>query len=150
MGVSLRALLQRVSEASVTVSGREIARIGRGLLVFVAVYREDDVAAARRLAERTLAARIFPDAGKPMNTSVLDAGGAVLVVSQFTLAADTSRGNRPSFGPAAVPTEAKRLYDAYVEALGNRCGGVATGEFGADMQVSLVNDGPVTILLDVP
>ena len=146
----MRALLQRVSEASVSVAEREIARIDRGLLVFVAVFHDDDEAAARRLAERTLAARIFPDANKAMNRSVLDIGGAVLAVSQFTLAADTRRGNRPSFGSAAPPARAEELYNRYVEALRDHCPDVAVGEFGADMQVALINDGPVTILLDVP
>ena len=149
-GGFLRALLQRVNEASVSFGGRKIARIDQGLLVFVAVYHDDDEAAARRLAERTLAARVFPDGTKAMNRSVLDIGGAVLAVSQFTLAADTRRGNRPSFGPAAPPAQAEELYNRYVEALREDCPDVATGEFGAGMQVSLVNDGPVTILLDVP
>ena len=145
----MRALLQRVSEAAVTVAGREIGRIGPGLLAFVAVLRDDDATTARRLAQRTLAARVFPDGVKAMNRSVLDTGGGVLAVSQFTLAADTRRGNRPGFGPAAPPATARQLYDAYVEALREGCPNVAVGEFGADMQVSLVNDGPVTILLDV-
>jgi len=146
----LRALLQRVSEASVSVADREIAKIDHGLLVFVAVFRDDDEVAARRLAERTLGARIFADGTKAMNRSVLDTGGAVLAISQFTMAADTRRGNRPSFGPAATPPVAQELYDRYVEALREGSPNVATGEFGADMQVSLINDGPVTILLDVP
>ena len=146
----MRALLQRVSQASVSVAEREIARIDRGLLVFVAVFHDDDEAAARRLAERTLAARVFADGDKAMNRSVLDIGGAVLAVSQFTLAADTRRGNRPSFGPAALPVRAQELYNHYVDALRKVCPNVAVGEFGADMQVALVNDGPVTILLDVP
>ena len=146
----MRALLQRVSEASVSVASREIARIDRGLVVFVAVFRDDDDAGARRLAERTLAARVFPEGSKAMNRSVLEIGGAVLAVSQFTLAADTRRGNRPSFGPAAPPAQAQELYDRYVEALRDHCPDVATGEFGTEMQVSLVNDGPVTVLLDVP
>ena len=146
----MRALLQRVNTASVSVDDREVARIDHGLVVFVAVFRDDDEAAARRLAERTLAARVFPDGTKAMNRSVLDIGGSVLVVSQFTLAADTRRGNRPSFGPAAQPAVAQELYERYVSALRKDCPDVATGEFGADMQVALVNDGPVTILLDNP
>ena len=146
----MRALLQRVNSASVTVGGHEIAAIGRGLLVLVGVFRDDDETAAMRLAERTLAARIFPDDAKPMNRSVLEVDGAVLAVSQFTLAADTSRGNRPGFGPAAPPETAHRLYQHYVEVLRGSGRKVAVGEFGADMQVALVNDGPVTILLDVP
>ena len=146
----MRALLQRVNRASVSVGDREIAAVGRGLLVLVGVFRDDDAAAATRLAERTLAARIFPDDAKPMNRSVVDVGGAILAVSQFTLAADTSRGNRPGFGPAAPPDTARRLYEHYVETLRETGTRVAVGEFGADMQVALVNDGPVTILLDVP
>ncbi|MYD97843.1 MAG: D-tyrosyl-tRNA(Tyr) deacylase [Gammaproteobacteria bacterium] len=144
----MRALLQRVNEASVSVGGREIAAVGRGLLVLVGVFTDDDETAAQRLAERTLAARVFPDDAKPMNRSVVDIGGAILVVSQFTLAADTSRGNRPGFGPAASPEMAHRIYDHYVECLRDTGTRVAVGEFGADMQVALVNDGPVTILLD--
>ena len=146
----MRALLQRVSEASVSVADREIARIDRGLLVFVAVFHGDTESTAQRLSERTLAARVFPDGAQAMDRSVLDIGGSVLAVSQFTLAADTRRGNRPSFGPAAPPAVAQELYDRYVEALREGCPNVAAGEFRADMQVSLVNDGPVTILLDVP
>lgn len=145
----MRALLQRVNEASVSVAEKEVARIDRGILAFVAVFHDDE-ATARRLAERTVAARVFPDGAKAMNRSVLDIGGAVLAVSQFTLAADTRRGNRPSFGPAAPPARAQELYDRYVEALRDLCHDVAVGEFGADMRVALVNDGPVTILLDVP
>ena len=144
----MRALLQRVTSASVSIGGREIAAVERGLLVLVGVFRDDDAVAAKRLAERTLAARIFPDDAKPMNRSVVDIGGAILVVSQFTLAADTSRGNRPGFALAAPPETARRIYDHYVECLRETGTTVAVGEFGADMQVALVNDGPVTILLD--
>ena len=146
----MRALLQRVNKATVSVGGREIAAVGRGLLVLVGVFTDDDETTAQRLAERTLAARVFPDDAKLMNRSVVDIGGAVLVVSQFTLAADTSRGNRPGFGPAASPEMARRIYDHYVECLRETGTRVAVGEFGADMQVALVNDGPVTILLDAP
>ena len=149
-GVLVRALLQRVNEASVSVAGREIAAIDRGLVVFLAVFVGDDEPAARRLAERTLALRIFPDEHKPLNRSVLDIGGGILAVSQFTLAADTRRGNRPGFGPAAPPGQALELYRRYLDALRDGCPNVGAGEFGANMQVSLVNDGPVTILLDVP
>ncbi len=144
----MRALLQRVSQAAVSVAGREIAAIDRGLLVFLGVFRDDDEAVARRLAERTLAARIFADERKPLNRSVLDVGGGVLAVSQFTLAADTRRGNRPNFGPAASPADACPLYECYVATLRRGCPNVTAGEFGADMQVALVNDGPVTILLE--
>ena len=144
----MRALLQRVSQAAVAVEGVRIAAIEHGLLVFVGVYRDDDEAVATRLAERTLAARLFADDRKPMNRSVLDVEGSVLAVSQFTLAADTKRGNRPGFSAAAPPEVALPLYECYVAALRRGCARVATGKFGTDMQVSLVNDGPVTILLE--
>lgn len=144
----MRALLQRVSRAAVSVDGREIAAIDHGLLVLLGVFRDDHERLATRLAERTLAARIFADSHKPMNRSVLDVGGAVLAVSQFTLAADTGRGNRPSFGPAAPPEVARPLYESYVAALRAGCEQVETGAFGAEMAVALVNDGPVTILLE--
>ena len=144
----MRALLQRVSQAAVAVDGVQIAAIEHGLLVLLGVCRDDNEAAAQRLAQRTLAARLFADNHKPMNRSVLDVGGSVLAVSQFTLAADTSRGNRPGFGTAAPPEIAQPLYECYVAALRNGCSHVATGQFGANMQVSLVNDGPVTILLE--
>jgi len=144
----MRALLQRVSRAAVSVDGREIAAIDHGLLVLLGVFRDDHERLARRLAERTLAARIFADSHKPMNRSVLDVGGGVLAVSQFTLAADTGRGNRPSFGHAAAPEVARPLYETYVAALRTGCERVETGAFGAEMRVSLVNDGPVTILLE--
>ena len=141
-------MLQRVSRAAVVVEGAQIAAIEHGLLVLLGVHREDDEALAVRLAQRTLAARIFADEHKPMNRSVLDVGGSVLAVSQFTLAADTKRGNRPGFGTAAPPEVARPLYERYVAELRSGCPHVATGEFGANMQVSLVNDGPVTILLE--
>ena len=144
----MRALLQRVSRAAVSVDGREIAAIDHGLLVLLGVFRDDHERLATRLAERTLAARIFADSHKPMNRSVLDVGGGVLAVSQFTLAADTGRGNRPSFGHAAAPEVARPLYETYVAALRTGCERVETGAFGAEMRVSLVNDGPVTILLE--
>ena len=144
----MRALLQRVSHAAVSVDGREIAVIDEGLLVLLGVFRDDHERLATRLAERTLSARIFADDRKPMNRSVLDIGGAVLAVSQFTLAADTGRGNRPSFGHAAPPEVARPLYESYVTALRAGCERVETGSFGTEMRVALVNDGPVTILLE--
>ncbi len=144
----MRALCQRVAGASVAIGGDTVAQIGHGLLVFLGVFRDDTEAQAERLAGKTLALRAFADASKPMNRSVLDVDGSVLVVSQFTLAADTSRGNRPSFGYAAEPVRARALYERYVASLRQRWPHVATGVFGADMQVSLVNDGPVTILLE--
>ena len=144
----MRALCQRVAGASVAIGGETVANIGEGLLVLLGVFRDDAEAQAERLATKTLALRVFADASKPMNRSVMDIDGSVLVVSQFTLAADTSRGNRPGFGYAAEPDRARVLYEHYVAAMRQRWPQVATGVFGADMQVSLVNDGPVTILLE--
>ena len=142
------ALLQRVIEAAVSVDSERVASIGPGLLIFVGVLPADTTAIAERLADRALDLRIFPDSAKPMNRSVIDVGGEVLVVSQFTLAADTTRGRRPSFDTAAPPEQAERLYLDFVQRVRARAGLVATGRFGADMKVSLVNDGPVTFLLD--
>ncbi|MCY3821424.1 MAG: D-aminoacyl-tRNA deacylase [Gammaproteobacteria bacterium] len=144
----MRALCQRVAGASVDIGGDAVARIDGGLLVLLGVFRDDTEAQAERLAAKTLALRVFADASKPMNRSVMDVGGSVMVVSQFTLAADTSRGNRPGFGYAAEPERARALYEHYVGAIRERWPQVATGVFGTDMQVSLVNDGPVTILLE--
>ena len=144
----MKALLQRVTEAAVTVDGERIASIGPGLLVFVGVQPGDGPEDVDWLAGKVLALRIFPDADKPMNRSVTDVGGELLLVSQFTLAADTRRGNRPGFSTAAPPEQAERLYDAFVAEVRRRWDRVATGRFGADMQVSLVNDGPVTFLLE--
>ncbi len=143
----MHALLQRVTEASVTVDGSRIATIGAGLLVFVGVFPADSKEIAERLADRALDLRIFADAAKPMNRSVIDVGGGVLVVSQFTLAADTSNGRRPSFTSAAPPEQARVLFEVFVERVRQRIGHVETGRFGADMQVALINDGPVTFLL---
>jgi len=144
----MKALLQRVSQASVRVAGEEIAASGPGLLVFLGVEPDDGDAEVDWLAAKVLALRIFPDADKPMNRSVTDLDGELLVVSQFTLAADTSRGNRPGFSSAAPPQLAEQRYLDFVAALRQRGGRVATGRFGADMQVALVNDGPVTLLLE--
>jgi D-aminoacyl-tRNA deacylase len=139
----VRALVQRVSEASVTVDGAEVARIGRGLLVLLGVRRGDDEAAADRIAAKLLALRVFEDAEGKMNLSVRDVGGELLVVSQFTLYGDARKGNRPSFVEAAPPEEAEPLYERVRAATGAE-GGV----FGARMAVALVNDGPVTVLLE--
>lgn len=144
----MKALLQRVSQASVQVGNATIAAIGPGLVVLLGVARDDTERQAARLAERTLAARLFPSESHPMDRSVLDVGGEVLAVSQFTLAADTKKGNRPGFATAARAEVAEPLYDLYCTALAGGGGRVQTGRFGADMQVSLVNDGPVTIILD--
>ncbi|HET6654955.1 MAG TPA: D-aminoacyl-tRNA deacylase [Gammaproteobacteria bacterium] len=142
-------LLQRVSEAAVTVAGEEIAAIGRGILVLVGVERGDTDAAADRLAERLLGYRVFADADGKMNRDVADIDGGVLLVSQFTLAADTAKGRRASFTTAAPPAEAERLFDRLVTQVRRRHRKTATGRFGADMQVRLVNDGPVTFRLRV-
>ena len=139
----MRALVQRVGEATVSVDGREVARIGAGLLVLLGVRRGDSSAQAERMARKLLALRIFEDEDGRMNRSVADAGGEILCVSQFTLYGDTARGNRPSFVDAAPPADAEPLYEQVRAALGAR-GGV----FGARMAVSLVNDGPVTLLLE--
>ncbi|MDZ7670245.1 MAG: D-aminoacyl-tRNA deacylase [Gammaproteobacteria bacterium] len=144
----MKALLQRVAEAQVTVDGGTVGAIGPGLLVFLGVERDDGPEQIAWLAAKVLALRIFPDADKPMNRSVADIGGGVLVVSQFTLAADTSRGNRPGFSSAAPPEHAERCYEQFVAELRQHHADVATGRFGADMQVALVNDGPVTFLLE--
>ncbi|PRX35470.1 D-tyrosyl-tRNA(Tyr) deacylase [Meinhardsimonia xiamenensis] len=141
----MRAVVQRVTRASVDVAGERIAEIGPGLLVLVCAMQGDGEEDARRLAGKIARLRIFRDEAGRMNRSVLDTGGAALVVSQFTLAADTSRGNRPGFSTAAPPGEGERLYRLFAEALAGEGVPVQTGRFGADMAVSLVNDGPVTI-----
>src|SRR5262245_37586252 len=143
----MRALVQRADHASVTVADEEVARIGRGIVVFLGVFPTDTPATAEKLAERTALLRLFPDDAKPLNRSVVDVAGEALVVSQFTLAADTTRGRRPSLSGAAAPELANELYEHYVRALAKHVR-VATGRFGADMKVALVNDGPVTLLLD--
>lgn len=142
-------LLQRVSEASVTVEGQAVGAISRGLLVFVGVERGDDEAIAGRLLERLLGYRVFADAGGKMNRSVKDVRGGLLLVSQFTLAADTQKGTRASFTPAAPPEEGRRLFEHLVARARALHAPVATGVFGADMEVRLVNDGPVTFWLRV-
>ena len=144
----MRALIQRVARASVSVAGRPVAQIGRGLLVLVGVTHEDDAAAAARLAAKTVKLRVFEDDAGLMNLSLKEIAGELLAVSQFTLYADTRRGNRPSFTQAARPQQGEAVYEAYVEALRAEGVPVRTGEFGAHMQVELVNDGPVTILLE--
>ena len=143
------ALVQRVSEASVVVAGEAIGAIGAGLLVLVCAERGDGEAQAGRLLAKLLKLRVFSDDAGKMNRSVQDVGGGLLVVSQFTLAADTSGGNRPSFTNAAPPDEGRRLYDYFVAQARAAHPVVQTGEFGADMKVHLVNDGPVTIPLRV-
>lgn len=144
----MRVLLQRVSDASVSVDGETVSSIGRGLLVFLGVERGDTKVEVDWLVDKTLGLRIFADADELMNRSVMDVGGGVLVVSQFTLAADTSRGRRPGFSTAALPEVAEVLYEYFVTRMRDRWSKVSEGRFGADMQVALTNDGPVTFLLD--
>lgn len=143
----MRALVQRVSEARVSVDGAVVGEIGGGLLVLVCAMRDDNDAASSRLARKVASLRIFRDDAGRMNRALRDTGGAALVVSQFTLAAET-RGNRPGFSTAAAPDEGRRLYEHFAAALRAEGVPVATGVFGADMAVALVNDGPVTIWLD--
>ena len=139
------ALVQRVAEARVEVGGTVVGRIGRGLLVFVCAEVGDTDAQVPRLVDKLLKLRVFADAAGKMNLDVRTVEGGVLIVSQFTLIADTQTGNRPSFSRAATPAEARRLYDHFVLCMRERHPDVACGQFGADMQVHLINDGPVTI-----
>lgn len=144
----MRAILQRVTEASVVVAGQTVGAIDAGLLVLLGVGTGDSAVEAQLLAERTAQLRIFTDAEGKFNHSLIDIGGSALVVSQFTLYADTRKGRRPSFVAAAPPALAAPLVDSYVEALRGLGVAVSKGQFGAMMRVSLVNDGPVTIMLD--
>ena len=143
------ALIQRVTEASVSSAGETLGAIGPGLLALVAVERGDGEAEARRLAEKVVSYRVFADAAGKMNLSLRDTGGALLAVPQFTLAADTDSGLRPSFSGAAPPQDGEKLFDLWVKNLRTLTPHVHAGRFGADMQVRLVNDGPVTFWLRV-
>ncbi|MDJ0640690.1 MAG: D-aminoacyl-tRNA deacylase [Paracoccaceae bacterium] len=144
----MRALVQRVTSASVTVEGEVVGQIGPGLLILACAMDGDDEATAAKLAQKIAKLRIFRDDEGRMNRALLDTGGAALVVSQFTLAADTSRGNRPGFSTAAQPELGEPLVRHFADTLGDLGIDIAHGRFGADMAVSLVNDGPVTIWLD--
>ena len=144
----MRVLIQRVERASVTVDSAAVAAIGRGYLALVGVTHGDSAATAGRLAAKTARLRVFADDAGLMNLALGDVGGGVLAVSQFTLYADTRRGNRPSFTDAAPPEQGEAVYEAFVEALRAEGVPVETGIFGAHMHVALVNDGPVTILLE--
>jgi len=146
----MRALVQRVRLARVVVDDAVVGEIGVGLCVLVGVTHGDTEADARKLAEKVWHVRVFPDADGTMNLPVAEAGGRVLVVSQFTLYGDTARGRRPSWVAAARPEHAQPLVEVFADALGELGATVATGVFGADMQVELVNDGPVTLMVDVP
>jgi D-tyrosyl-tRNA(Tyr) deacylase len=145
----VKALLQRVSGASVSVDGKCVGEIEQGLLVLLGLDKEDDNNTADRMVEKLLAYRVFADGEGRMNSSVADIGGGVLLISQFTLSADTRKGLRPSFSSAMEPDDAQLLYDYTLSRLQQRHFNVASGVFGADMQVSLVNDGPVTFLLEL-
>ena len=146
----MKAVIQRVSEASVTVDGVKVGAIDRGIMVLVGVEKGDTEAAADWLVKKIVELRIFEDEAGKMNLSVQEVGGALLAVSQFTLAGNCAKGRRPSFDTAAPPEEGKRLYDYFVAATQRTGVPVATGIFQADMQVALVNDGPVTFVLHSP
>lgn len=145
----MRVLLQRVSQAQVTVDQQTVGAIQQGLLLFVAIEPHDTPTLIERMRDKVLAYRVFQDSNGKMNLSVKDIGGGVLAVSQFTLGADTRKGLRPGFSKAAEPALARTLFDAFVKALQAAHHPIATGTFGADMQVSLINDGPVTLLLEL-
>ena len=145
----MKALIQRVKRASVTIDGELYSAIGKGLLVFVGVEKSDDKVNAEKLAEKILKLRIFEDENEKMNLSVTDVQGEILIVSQFTLCATFKSGNRPGFDPAMPPAQAKKLYELTVDyAKSILPGKIATGIFGSDMQVSLINDGPCTFMLE--
>jgi D-tyrosyl-tRNA(Tyr) deacylase len=144
----MRVVLQRVKQGSVTVAGNKIAEIGKGLVLLVGIGHGDGESQVSFLAEKAANLRIFEDEAGKMNLSVKDVGGAAIVVSQFTLYADARKGRRPSFTDAALPDVAKPLVDRFTQLLADQGVPVQTGEFGADMQVEILNDGPVTILLE--
>jgi len=144
----MRAVIQRVVEAQVSVNGETIGRIGPGLVILLGVVKEDTEREAERLAERILTYRIFEDENGRMNRSVQDAGGQILAVSQFTVVADVAKGTRPSFTPAAPPERARALYERFLDRIASSGLSVETGRFGARMIVSLHNDGPVTFILE--
>ncbi|MCP5082074.1 MAG: D-tyrosyl-tRNA(Tyr) deacylase [Alphaproteobacteria bacterium] len=144
----MRCLIQRVSRADVKVDGETIGEIGQGLLILVCAMQGDEEAQAVQLAKKATSLRIFADENGKMNRSLLDIGGQALIVSQFTLAADTSRGNRPGFSSAAPPDLGNQLYERFADLVAGHGVTVAKGQFGADMKVSLINDGPITIWLE--
>ena len=145
----MKAVVQRVARASVTVDGTVIGQIEQGVLILICAMAGDEVAQAQQLAQKISKLRIFKDDAGKMNLSLKDLGGAALVVSQFTLAGDTSRGNRPGFSTAATPALGEQLYEHFKAALADLDIPVQSGQFGADMAVELINDGPVTILYDL-
>lgn len=145
----MKVLLQRVNSAKVTVANEAVGEITQGLLLFIGVEKHDTSSTLARMADKVLGYRVFADGDNRMNLSVQDIGGGLLAVSQFTLAADTAKGLRPGFSKAAAPDIARALYEQFVRELKSRHQPVATGVFAADMQISLVNDGPVTFLLEL-
>ena len=145
----MRALIQRVSRATVSVDGQQIGQCGPGLLILICAMQGDTAAQADQMAAKIAKLRIFKDDEGRMNRSILDTGGSALVVSQFTLAADTARGNRPGFSTAAAPEDGRRLYEHFAASVAAQGIPTETGAFGADMAVELVNDGPVTIWIDL-
>ncbi len=144
----MKLVIQRCDSASVSVSGKAVGQIGKGLLVLLGIGREDSEADCERLAAKLTGLRIFADENGKTNLSLRDVGGSLLVISQFTLYADTRKGHRPNFLQAMEPEEAKRLYEYFIEVCRREIPDVQTGEFGAEMKVSLVNDGPFTIILE--
>ena len=145
----MRALIQRVTSASVKVEGRIVGKIGKGFLVFLGIYKEDTEEKIEKLTKKIINLRIFNDENDKMNLSIKDVKGEILLISQFTLCADTRKGNRPSFISAKNPNEANEIYKKTIESIENEGIIVEKGIFGADMKVELLNDGPVTILLDI-
>ncbi len=145
----MRALIQRVTDAQVTVDGHTIGEIGPGLLILVCAMQGDDAAKSAQLAAKVSKLRIFADDAGKMNLSLKDTGGSALIVSQFTLAGDTSRGNRPGFSSAARPDEGRALYETFINDISALGIHTETGKFGADMKVTLTNDGPVTLWMDL-
>ncbi|MBR6101800.1 MAG: D-tyrosyl-tRNA(Tyr) deacylase [Ruminococcus sp.] len=144
----MRAVIQRVESASVAIAGETVGSVGKGLMILFGAAKGDTEKECERLADKIAALRIFEDSEGKTNLSLGDVGGGVLIVSQFTLLADCHKGNRPSFINAGDPAEAERLYEYFVSLMRERCASVGTGRFGAEMKVSLVNDGPFTIVLD--
>lgn len=143
----MKALIQRVSQAKVVVDGQTKGQINQGILAFIGIEKDDQLTQVDKMIKRLLSYRIFADEQNKMNRSVVDVGGSVLIISQFTLAADTNSGTRAGFSTAKEPVEAQKLYDYFVHQIKHKYSPIETGVFGADMQVSLTNDGPVTFLL---
>ena len=145
----MRALIQRVTSASVKVDGKIVGKIGKGFLVFLGIYEEDTEEKIEKLTKKIVNLRIFNDENDKMNLSIKDVKGEILLISQFTLCADTRKGNRPSFVSAKNPKDANKIYEKIIESIKNENIVVEKGIFGADMKVEILNDGPVTILLDI-